>query len=115
MIGIIFTFMMPYIFPVFADEKLEISIANRSANEISVLVEVIDLDTNRSELKATKELQSISPGRVVVTELWLDGWAPEACAKILVRSNALEKTFACGLREKVDGKFQTKANFVFTD
>jgi hypothetical protein len=114
-IGILFTVMMPYIFPVFAGEKLEISIVNRSAREISALVEIADLDTNRSELKNIEALKSILPGKTAITELWLDGWTPEACVKILIRSQGLEKTFDCGIRERIDGRFQTRADLVFND
>ncbi len=114
-IGILFAIAMPYVFSVFADEKLKISITNRSITEISVLVEITDLDSNRSELKLIKDLQTISPGKFAATELLLNGWTPEACTKIVIRSQALEKAFDCGIREKIDGRFQTKAELVFTN
>lgn len=114
-VGFVFTILMPYVFSVFADEKLHVSIANRSGREISALVEITDLDSNRSELKTITNFQAILPGKTAVTELWLDGWAPETCSKIVIRSQAQEKSYDCGPREKLSGRYHTKADIVFSD
>ncbi len=114
-IGVLITVLMPYIFPVFADEKLLIHIKNQSQGELSALVEVTDLDLNRSKLKSIRDLQGVLPGQSATAELWLDGWAPESCSKIVIRSRGQEKSFDCGPREKVNDRFQTKADIIFRD
>jgi hypothetical protein len=94
-------------------EKLDLTITNKTKHHISVHLRVTDLDVNLTNEKKIDEMGDIQPGNTKSASVFLDGLAPEVCEVIIVKSEGGMKEYPCGQRTQA-GKagFLTKTNLL---
>lgn len=86
------------LFPIFRDTELQLTIKNNSSRPVSVEIKIFDMDTNKTRREKLSGLKNIEPNTARNEKIYLDGWAPDGCDKIIVMSESKEKSYPCSTK-----------------